>query len=408
MPLPRLRVLDAYPVQIDGETRVCVRDPENIQEEVLLMSPAAFVLASMLDGENDITDLQAMWARNFNGQILPSEDVKRLVDELDQKLLLYTERYEKKKKAIEKDFTERGSRPAYLANRSYPAAPEELRKMLDGFFTAEGGPGALPEARRGSGMTGLIAPHIDYHRGGPAYAHAYKKLVEECDAELFVVLGVAHASPPSPYVLCEKDFETPFGVLPADREFLKRLTGRLKKDYYAYQLCHRTEHSIELQAVYLKYLADRAIEIVPVLCSSFEALYEGKDPESVGEIQEFIQAVRETIRESGKKTCILSGADLAHVGPRFGDPFPVGPSLISWMSAEDRVSLDLVQKCDARGFYQSVVADGNKRKVCGLASIYTALRLLEGSRGELLTYGYAPDPAGGIVSFASVSFRNAS
>lgn len=408
MPLPRLRILDAYPVQIDGETQVCVRDPENIQEEILLMSPAAFVLASMLNGENEIPDLQAMWAKNFDGQILPTEDVKRLVDQLDKKLLLYTDRYEKKKKAIEKEFIEATSRPAYLANRSYPAAAGELRKMLDAFFTAKDGPGAPPEPSRGNGMTGLIAPHIDYNRGGPAYAHAYKKLVEECDAELFVILGVAHASPPSPYVLCDKDFETPFGALAADHEFMKRLGTRLNKDYYAHQLCHRTEHSIELQAVYLKYLVDRPIEIAPILCSSFEALYEAKDPGSVAEIHEFIQALRETIRESGKKTCVLSGADLAHVGPRFGDPFPVRPSLISWMSAEDKVSLELVEKCDARGFYESVMADGNKRKVCGLSSIYTALRLLEGSRGKLLTYGYAPDPAGGIVSFASVSFANGS
>jgi hypothetical protein len=48
--------------------------------------------------------------------------------------------------------------------------------------------------------------------------------------------------------------------------------------------------------------------------------------------------------------------------------------------------------------------------VCGLSSLYTGLRLikdLEGSAaqpGRLLAYGQAPDPAGGLVSFASALF----
>jgi len=42
--------------------------------------------------------------------------------------------------------------------------------------------------------------------------------------------------------------------------------------------------------------------------------------------------------------------------------------------------------------------------VCGLTATYTALRLLEGAAGSLKRYGFAPDPAGGIVSFASAVF----
>jgi hypothetical protein len=52
-----------------------------------------------------------------------------------------------------------------------------------------------------------------------------------------------------------------------------------------------------------------------------------------------------------------------------------------------------------------VMSDGNKRHVCGLSATYSALRLLEGADGKVLKYGFAPDPAGGIVSFASMSFQ---
>jgi hypothetical protein len=64
----------------------------------------------------------------------------------------------------------------------------------------------------------------------------------------------------------------------------------------------------------------------------------------------------------------------------------------------------------ADDFYLSVVGVSNKRKVCGLSALYTALRLIKASAGEapgagkLLAYGQADDPAGGVVSFASAEF----
>ena len=49
--------------------------------------------------------------------------------------------------------------------------------------------------------------------------------------------------------------------------------------------------------------------------------------------------------------------------------------------------------------------DANERRVCGLNCLYAFLKTLEGvaGRGNQLHYGYAHDPAGGIVSFASMS-----
>ena len=52
-----------------------------------------------------------------------------------------------------------------------------------------------------------------------------------------------------------------------------------------------------------------------------------------------------------------------------------------------------------------MVSNGNRRHVCGLSATYAALRLLDGADGQVHKYGFAPDPAGGIVSFASMSFK---
>ena len=53
MKLPALRGIDAFTVEMDGETFIGVRDPEGIVEDQLLMSQAAFVVAAFLDGERD-------------------------------------------------------------------------------------------------------------------------------------------------------------------------------------------------------------------------------------------------------------------------------------------------------------------------------------------------------------------
>ena len=97
------------------------------------------------------------------------------------------------------------------------------------------------------------------------------------------------------------------------------------------------------------------------------------------------------------------------LGKRFGDDFEVGPEKLDWMVRGDKKGLDCVEKLDAPGFYRSVVEpDDNARKVCGLGALYAFTRLMKDlypeSRGEMLRYAHAPDPAGGVVSFASMSF----
>jgi hypothetical protein len=271
-------------------------------------------------------------------------------------------------------------------------------------FTAEGGPGGGPDGRGVADVCGLIAPHIDFHRGGPAYAHAYRALAESAPADVYVVLGVAHSSPPSPFILTDKDFETPFGLVRCDREFVERLRRRAPGDPFRHQLTHRTEHSVEFQAVYLRFLLGHKFKIVPILCSSFEPLCGDGDPKECGEIEEFIAALEEAIAGTAGRVCVIAGADLAHVGKRFNDPFDITPQILEWVEREDRRGLDRAGARDAEGWYRSVMEDGNKRKVCGLSSIYTSLRLIPEAESRLLTYGNAPDPSGGIVSFASMVF----
>ena len=103
---------------------------------------------------------------------------------------------------------------------------------------------------------------------------------------------------------------------------------------------------------------------------------------------------------------VIAGADLAHVGRRFGDPFDIHDSVLRQVEARDREDLQHALAGDATGFYQSVLRDRNERRVCGINCIYAALKAVDGAggRGAMLHYDYAHDPAGGIVSFTNVLF----
>jgi AmmeMemoRadiSam system protein B len=108
----------------------------------------------------------------------------------------------------------------------------------------------------------------------------------------------------------------------------------------------------------------------------------------------------------GKRVSVIAGADLAHVGRRFGDAVDISEPIVQGVAKRDREDLQYITAGDADGFYRSVMQDRNERRICGLNCIYASLKTIarSGVTGELLHYDYAHDPAGGIVSFADIAF----
>ncbi|UPT74635.1 MAG: AmmeMemoRadiSam system protein B [Elusimicrobiota bacterium] len=194
-----------------------------------------------------------------------------------------------------------------------------------------------------------------------------------------------------------------------DDALYSRLSEAVWYEPRADEWVHKNEHSLEFQAVWLKYLwRERAPKWVPILVSSFERFSPDEAPSKVATIEKAIKdfgAILAAEKAAGRSVTILCGIDLAHVGPRFGDDLEITPELEKKIETEDRKSLVDALALDADGFYRSVVADGHWRKVCGLSALYTGIRLMKAlgatEPGRLLTYGQAPDPAGGLVSFAS-------
>ena len=373
--VPPLRAIEAVPVEREGESYVVLRDPAGYSESVIMVPAPLLEIIALFDGRHSITDIQADLMRR-HGELITREHIEKLIGALDEHGFLDS--------------------PAFLMRRA----------AMDGFFTSPDGPGAIATRNGGAPVRGLVAPHIDFHRGGPAYAWAYRELAERGHADLFVIFGTCHAGMADPFALTRKDFDTPLGPARVDRDFVEALAARARQDCFGSELAHRNEHSIEFQAVFLQYLyaGRREVSVVPVLTSFVhEALARGRGPEDDPRVPAFLDALGETAAASGRTVAYIAGADLAHMGTRFGDPEPISPAELEAIGREDRAMLERVEAGDADGFFESVRRDNDRRRICGLSPIYTLLRALGGARGSVRRYGQWPDPEG-VVTFASVVY----
>jgi len=397
--LPRLRPgLDAYPVRLHGQDLVAVRDPDGVAEQPVLLSPQAFLVALLLDGRRDVLDVQAEYARRSGGDLLFSWDLQRLVEELDRHGLLESDGLRARRQAMEEAFRASPVRPAFHAGTAYPADPDTLRQRLAEYVRA-----ASPEELADLRPRGIVAPHIDLGRGGWCYGWAYAALARRLPTTC-LLLGVAHGAPPVPIVLTCKPFVTPLGTVQVDLETAAALQARLG-DLTVHEIAHRTEHSLEFQVLFLQAIGQgRTPMIVPLLVSAFERwVAPGESPRRVEAVERVVQALREVVAARAEDIAIVAGVDFSHVGPRFGDQEPVSPALAARTSAYDRDVLGAIVAGDAEAFWRRVTAGGNPQRIDALSAVYLALRLLEPVRGRLLRYGTAEDPAGGIVSFASLA-----
>ncbi len=404
MPLPPLRYLDITPVEHEGETGVLLSDAEGIVEDPLVLTPVAYFIAAQLDGAREVADVQAAFANATGGGVLREEDVERVVAFLDEHGFLLSESYLSIRAQAVDSFGESPIRPAYLDGKAYPKDPAALRLYLDDQFTRAEGPKKKPGAleKQESLLRCLVVPHIDYERGGGTYAHGYARLLAHDAPEVVFIFGVAHAGSPTPFVLTKKHFDTPLGLVETDVALVERIAAGCSWDVFINEFVHRAEHSIEFHAVMLRHLYGDGVRIVPILCGPFL----NEENSIAAEVHEFLAACRAAIAESGMRVSVIASADFSHVGRRFGDDIEVDDQVLASIRSRDLEDIEPLLAVDAEEWFASVMRDDNARRVCGVNCIYSALKTVEGTihRGELVHYDHAPDPAGGIVSFANIVF----
>ncbi|MBI4860879.1 MAG: AmmeMemoRadiSam system protein B [Candidatus Riflebacteria bacterium] len=401
---PTLRPVEARPIATEDGDMIALKDPSGLAGDVVMLSPAAFVLATMMDGEHTLLDIQAEFCRR-TGEILPSQALMELIGQLDQRHFLDSPTFQEYVRELSQEFAASPVRPTAFAGRCYKSDPQALREELTGYFISAEGPGALPG--RGDGpVVACMAPHIDLPRGGPVYAFTYSRL-QAVPPDLVVVLGTSHQPTGASLTFTRKNYDTPLGAIPTATDVLDRLEPSFGDRLYAGEFAHRSEHSIEFQAVFLRHLWEHEpFQMLPILCGALqETLSRGALPEDDTLFTDLVQALREVIMT--RNALVIASVDLSHVGPQFGDPDRIDAPARETLELQDRAVLEPLLVGDRKGFWERVWVDQDKNRLCGFVPIYTLLSVVGPVQGELLAYRQWPDPDA-TVSFASMVFTETS
>ncbi len=402
---PKLRAVDTHPIIHGGRRSILLRDPLQLADETVVIPQQLAPVLQLCDGTRDVGGLRASLAIRFGLRVGPGV-LEQLVAVLDEALLLYNDRFAQARERALAEYRQAPFRPPSLAGQSYPADADELRRVLDGYLEAV--EAVEDVSTRFTDGRGLVCPHIDYARGGPVYACVWKAAMEMVRAaDLVVVLGTDHFGDGGLLTLTRQNYTTPFGVLPTAREVVDALAEAIGPDEaFAGELIHRSEHSIELAAVWLHHVREgKPCELVPILCGSFGQFVRGEaelkhDLMINGLVDKLGQAT------AGRQVLVVAAADLSHVGPAFGGQ-PQGWVERAQLQAADDELIERVCAGDAEGFFAAIKREGDRRNVCGLPPIYLALQMLSPVVGERVAYERCPADQNGtsLVSVCGIVFR---
>ncbi len=407
MDYPKLRPVEIFPVEAEDRQLLYLRDPFQYVTEPVIVPREVLPILQYFDGEHSILDIQTAYARQ-TGDILFSDNIHQLIESLDSHLMMDSEKFDEHRKRIETEFREMKTRPATHAGAAYPTDGEELNRTLMGYFQPPDGPGSPESTASNTSLVGAIAPHIDLRRGGTCFAYAYKEIIEQSNAEVFVILGVKHTGYRGMYTATYKDFETPLGTVKTDTDFVDLLAQYYQGNLLEDEFFHKNEHSIEFQVIFLQALLGekRSFRIVPIICGSFdELLISGRHPRDEPSVQGFIETLKRAIDESGSSVCILASVDFSHIGGRFGDQSSLNTVALERIREEDLEMLHAAESVDVEAFLDTVRQTENRRRVDGVCPIYTLLETLQPTSGKLLRYDQGLErEMNSVVTFASMGF----
>lgn len=397
---PALRALEPRAAEHEGRPGLLLLDPLGLIEGPVFVPDALVPILVRLDGTRTLRELGL--ELRAAGASVDESHLTELVEQLDEGLLLHSPLFQTTLNATADAFLATGSRgAAHAGSHGYPADPSACSTALDAMLGPFGGALEPP-------LRGLIAPHIDLGRGASGYRAAYQAFASRAFPDLVVVFGTGHGGPAAPLTGLPLDWQTPLGTLRTDRAFVEAVHARIGAAQPADLLLHRREHSLEFQMLCLAAISRArtgrpdSIPVAGFLCGSLPCS-EG-DPDREDWLRPVLAALREVALAAGRRVTFLAGADLAHVGPRFGDAAPIDTGARASLAVRDRERLAELAVGAPGRFHAAVTHAGNPDRVCSATAIYLAAKLA-GGRAELLEYGQAADDDGAeCVSWCAAQF----
>lgn len=277
-----------------------------------------------------------------------------------------------------------------VAGSFYPENKEELKKMIDKFFSSLDVASLKPRE-----IKAAIVPHAGYVFSGKCASFVYQ-LIKNLKFDTFIILGTNHSGLGEKISFSIDDFDTEFGIIESDIEIVEDLLIRGKKEKFdigVSEEAHKYEHSIEVQLPFLKYV-QKNFKIVACLLRDL----------SIKEIEKFANLVSGIIKENKKKIFVLASSDFTHYGRVYGF-LPFSENIRENLYNLDDKAIQSILKLDADEFY----VQSRKTTICGSQAITCLINIAKNLKlqAEKLCYYTSGDVSQdwrNCVGYASIVF----
>lgn len=387
--------ISAVEYEIDGISQYVLSDPYGIAQSNVSIAKEFFKFLNALEEGFTFKELK---------EEIQNDEVFSMICEsieyLDECGYLVSNKFLAMSGEAEAEYQKVTERPMITAGASYPAASDDFKAFAAKYFSSH-------DIKFDKNIKALILPHIDFSIGNIStdiYSKGYSSIADK-DYDLFVIFGTSHRAFSDYLMFSEKDYLTPLGKVEIDNELLENLKVRLNDEITIDDYAHRFEHSIEFQAVLLKYyFQNKNFKILPILVSSpYPFIMNNEYPNSDDRSNRILEVLKEEIEKSGRKTFYIASVDFAHIGRKFGDNYDAEEK-IDQLKLEDKQLIESIENGDNAGFFKKILLDKDKWKICGNSSIYSLMQMLEPKSGKLIDYAiWNEQAAKSAVSFASIA-----
>src|SRR5262245_6202151 len=249
-------------------------------------------------------------------------------------------------------------RKSEVSGRFYPANPDELRNVLDGFFEP-----IQPRSK----LIGVVVPHSGYIYSGHVAGAVYSRIERPLRN---IVLCPNHTGRGTPLSIMKSgSWQTPLGQMHIDEELcteLMKADPRLEADTAA----HEFEHAIEVQLPFMQQMARSPVRFVPItLGTSY-----------LERLQALGHSIAKVVQAVAPDALIIASSDMNHYESD------------AITRVKDHKAIDQILALNPEGLYDVVRRENIS--MCGYGptvSMLTAAKALGASKTELVKYATSGD-----------------
>ena len=249
-------------------------------------------------------------------------------------------------------------RKSAVSGRFYPANPDELRNVLNGFFEP-----IQPRSK----VIGVVVPHAGYIYSGHVAGAVYSRIELPLRN---IVLCPNHTGRGTPLSIMKSgSWQTPLGQMQIDEELsseLMKADPSLEADIAA----HQFEHAIEVQLPFMQQMARSSVRFVPITLGTSH----------LERLQALGHSIAKVVQAIAPDALIIASSDMNHYESD------------AITRVKDHKAIDQILALNPEGLHEVVRRENIS--MCGYGptvAMLTAAKTLGASKAELVKYATSGD-----------------